>query len=846
MNDIRIRKLKVENFRGYSNESIFDFTVNDNTAKVILLSGANGYGKTSLIDAIEWCLTGNVDRVLTEFKGRTEAKERRTLLANKGLLRNINRVKDDINVSLELDYKGNIVVCKRVFNGEYDFEALGMSEKPIITCTDAVVQDEVYKMFLNNLETFNDNNICSLEKNLKMYSKGRKNIYELFQDLFVEYKEASNVEKNLKLIAVNIKERLEENDTKISSINESIENLNESVIETIDEEKKSLLMNEYPEIKFLEDELNPFEIIKSDSDDIISLLRTNYEKIQSCEYSYLLSELVKSKKIYEVKNRIVELENLNVVLKNNYKDYISFKDCDFVQAKTNMDKEIAEKSELESLEDKSHELVYQKYISWLNDNKDAVSDNKLENKLVAAYKIEKEEFELISTSMSKFNTDNEVMEMMKYLVDNSSSFENYRELNDDCPVCGSLDFKKSTICYTAKNYLGSADLERGKLVKRSKLIVKKMTDIATEMKNEIISKLTKDISANEISINAQTTINDIKDKCKTLKVSSENLNLDTIDLLVDKIIDKDEQSEIIKRIILLDDSSIMVTLKNYESFMKLDIKTKITKLETIEDTLKLGLESADLTVELDNLTTSLLDTKKKIYESLLSKLEGSNRNIKLEKYNKQIKDLDQEVLNLSSIQKDVRKKLTKVKALIKNNESLETARIAQPLDKFYRKVTRNTTIQKIKLNGGKAQGKSELEIIDKNGSNVPFANIMSAGQISTLAISIFLSRALLNKDSNLGFYLMDDPIQSMDDLNVLSFVDVLRFQFNESNTNKFMNQLVLATCDNDIEKLVMHKMSSFDIPIREHRFGAPMDSSILVDVKSKKAIKKVDNEDRDE
>ena len=95
---------------------------------------------------------------------------------------------------------------------------------------------------------------------------------------------------------------------------------------------------------------------------------------------------------------------------------------------------------------------------------------------------------------------------------------------------------------------------------------------------------------------------------------------------------------------------------------------------------------------------------------------------------------------------------------------------------------------------------------------------MSTGQVSTLAIAMYLSKALLNRNSSFKLYLMDDPIQTMDDLNILSLIDLLRFQFMENEKNRFMNQLFISTCDEDLENLIYHKMSSFDIPIINENF----------------------------
>jgi exonuclease SbcC len=81
---------------------------------------------------------------------------------------------------------------------------------------------------------------------------------------------------------------------------------------------------------------------------------------------------------------------------------------------------------------------------------------------------------------------------------------------------------------------------------------------------------------------------------------------------------------------------------------------------------------------------------------------------------------------------------------------------------------------------------------------------------------------MLNKNDSIRCYFMDEPIQTMDDLNILSFIDLLRFQLGEkTDKNIFIDQVFIATCDNDLEKLILHKMKSFGIGICEYKFEGP-------------------------
>lgn len=54
---MNIERLIIKNFKNYMGEVAFDLS-----KEVVLLYGANGFGKSSFFDAIEWCLTGKINR----------------------------------------------------------------------------------------------------------------------------------------------------------------------------------------------------------------------------------------------------------------------------------------------------------------------------------------------------------------------------------------------------------------------------------------------------------------------------------------------------------------------------------------------------------------------------------------------------------------------------------------------------------------------------------------------------------------------------------------------------------------------------------------------------------------
>src|SRR5262245_15678059 len=56
--NMKVKHLEVSGFRGFAETQAFDMS-----ADAVIIVGANGLGKTSLCDAIQWALTGKLSRI---------------------------------------------------------------------------------------------------------------------------------------------------------------------------------------------------------------------------------------------------------------------------------------------------------------------------------------------------------------------------------------------------------------------------------------------------------------------------------------------------------------------------------------------------------------------------------------------------------------------------------------------------------------------------------------------------------------------------------------------------------------------------------------------------------------
>ena len=111
------------------------------------------------------------------------------------------------------------------------------------------------------------------------------------------------------------------------------------------------------------------------------------------------------------------------------------------------------------------------------------------------------------------------------------------------------------------------------------------------------------------------------------------------------------------------------------------------------------------------------------------------------------------------------------------------------------------------------------EVYYRQGSSIPLAIDQqakrqispaigfSSAQANVAALCYFLALAFASSEADFGFVLLDDPLQSMDDVNVLGFSDLCRFLRKEK-------QLIISTHEDRLCHLLRRKLISRDAPIQ--------------------------------
>ncbi|WP_414890482.1 AAA family ATPase [Pseudomonas chlororaphis] len=128
------------------------------------------------------------------------------------------------------------------------------------------------------------------------------------------------------------------------------------------------------------------------------------------------------------------------------------------------------------------------------------------------------------------------------------------------------------------------------------------------------------------------------------------------------------------------------------------------------------------------------------------------------------------------------------------------------INAIYRKVDPHPSFKRVEFRPDFSLDRPGLNIIvkDESGSSISPILYFSAAQSNILSLSVFLANALHAKDdegNSVDVIMIDDPIQSMDSINVLATIDLLR-----SICVQFHKQIIISTHDENFFGLLQRKI----------------------------------------
>lgn len=776
------------NFRGFRKKTI-DFK----DKSVVLLSAANGVGKTTTIDAIEWCLTGDIGRLKNAFDTRSKNEIDRKLNTD-GILKHRDAgIREEIKVVLWLSAgEKEIVLCRRQIKDELN---------PRLSKVTIDENEDKAKAFIQEYvgDSFYNFHFCDIQKSFDIQSKRRQDLKDLFSEFITNYDVQKRVAASLEIFAEDVERYID--DKKNEKIPPKVIEEREKQLEKMCAAAKQIT---YPEILFYTGEKT--DIAELNKDELIA----QEIKLKNCGYQ-------------EVREKLSKLSK-NEALKSQY--FIAKKIASYWETKSDsiqsaMKVGILKNSDaITTLEMKlrrlnglslSRDTIFQvgESVAALNREGFTKSDFDLDKKTIE----EKEEnVKNLSTDIDLLSKNNKMLKLLSTLSANKQVVIEYRDnvfkerSSVRCPVCGSASFgtmEKDLILKEADDYIKqNGENVKAKEMKRLSL-QKEITTLYEKVINCAKNVVGNEKKTLEAEINRLKGLKDeiqpYLDEVSKLKEAGKTINVE--ELTIEKI----EELIISIKSKLLEESLENEIKKSYQQILAV-LGYKYEN-ETIQQTYEKVKNLVTESYEISNFSYDVFVSKLNAISNILSNKELSDLRQSLDKDNKKNLNIDIEIEKLQKLKETASQRAQDIKELVEKLSKDEYEKVGPTLSKFYNKLARFNSNEGINI----VQEREGISLIDDKRKNI--VNILSNGQISVFMLSYFFAGInARNSYEKMKIYFIDDLTACMDDVNMLAFMDLLKYQMTSKAT---MEQLFFITCDDRISRLLKYKLSGRGIEICE-------------------------------
>ncbi len=151
-----------------------------------------------------------------------------------------------------------------------------------------------------------------------------------------------------------------------------------------------------------------------------------------------------------------------------------------------------------------------------------------------------------------------------------------------------------------------------------------------------------------------------------------------------------------------------------------------------------------------------------------------------------------------------------IRILLKKMNTEEYNQVDPYLYKIFRKLSRDVNVSGIQLKCGKGDDLLMLT----GDQNKHILNMLSYGQLSVFMLSSFLGNIFwMESYEQFQVYFVDDITSCMDDVNMLAFLDFIKYQL--SSEDSAIGQLFFSTCDGRIQDMLRYKMDNCGLEYAE-------------------------------
>lgn len=743
------RDISIKNFKYITDKKPLKFEfLNRNIA---ILDGQNGYGKTTLFDAIEILLTGRIKH----FNPNLQNRKTETI----GTLANDGSKDIVITAVLSSDVGGELWIERRLLCEDEFKSILLLNNQPI-------KQEELYDKLGFSLNMFDIGMYISQSESLDFLQNKYKDRKEHVSSLLDSSEMQSKI-KMLKSIQEFLegrsKRETEEKEDQIKSVEEKVISL-EKQIESVSSH------DGLPEdnIRLFIEEEYPFDVIALDE-------KATYDSI------------------------ILPLRQISKFVEN-YEEYIKYLDNASIRELISMSKQMY------------MALFYGKQITLLNANESLLQSLNIGIGLLKDFSESK--WSIDEKLFEKIHIDKMVVERLKELLLNQQRKRSQLEDADKvlaqmtktrrafidqynhavgegkfnqnkCPLCGTDFINISQAITETEGFIKNIHTDGIKAIEDLE------TEISKIFQKSIIPILQKFLEDNRVLLQMKDSLS----VCKAL--STEKLQK-----LLDKMgisnfsSNKDEAFS-------MDEFS-----KEYEKLMEIIRSKEIPNKIILKD------EEVELFKSIHNKyyhnkkpwhTLEQLRSK----EQYIAKLFNDNFSLQLstekEKLVKLKEDYGKYGIKRDAMLEALKTLVSKYEAASKEYQTQLTNAIKIPLLVYSGRIIQNYPLG-LGIRAVVRTNQLVFEAASKNGNDV--YNILSTGQLNGLSIAFLLAiKNVYGQEDGLDILLIDDPLQTIDDISAISLADLL--------TQQGIGQIILSTHEDVKAALLRYKFKKAGLSVLE-------------------------------
>lgn len=783
----KIKSVRLKNFKCFDGSKYYEFSLDD-TKNPIILTGPNGFGKTTFFDAIELIFANKITRFNEAIEnGKTDLQK--NVLLNEAdsdgfiVCTLINGNRECLSLIARIDHGMHKVnysdsIMYAMINASIATENLDRDIRECLDWRKSISEFDVLKYSKENFAVYYYISQAESVHFLKQSVIQRKDAMNALLDLgevdsWIKFLQDKLIGKNTLTPNVLINEKIKLLDNKINEDIEQLKALGANDESSCEFEYFNIInlgsMSNFPlwdSEKLEEVDVSELERGVKDIDRISHLVKEygDYEnhlwnkKLETAMVSgvedYLLSrDYVKDKKIdidgikhvIELKNRIITIFNNSAFLRSK----------EIVPGEFSADgmrklKQLFPEGVLFEIEDVQRMCTNLNEMSKKLSSKQAVI-RKMENARLALHEANEE-----------FDRD-----------------------TDKCPYCGRQygESIKLEEAYKAAHAL--LEKENGEELKKYNELLKHLEEAVKESKNA----LNKEIG----SLN-DSDVTSVLDEVRRLSsFISDKKRVERVEMLIPLIVvdkafedmGKKEQKNELQRMFI----------ESKKAFSSVDFTNNLSTYgydSLLEDYPNIEWTQQNLFHD-----EKMIDNKKNYIKAAIN----SKKNEKANEIKARTKMNIRKWQTLKTIREDL-KNIQKVYSdAIESYKNQILKRLRVPLLIYTGKI-----LQDYQNGLGVFISKDAMRFVTNGDVKHDILNTFSSGQLSGFVLAFLFSmnkQYVKESEDDLGFILIDDPVQTMDDINISSMIEVLRNDFKD-------RQIILSTHETDKENYILYKFFKYN------------------------------------